>query len=408
MTIKCRLCHSDDLFGFLDLGYHPPSDQFLKPEQLDEPVTYYPLRLVRCNECSFVQLDHVVDPKILYQNDYPYMSSTTEAGRKHFDEFSGKIVEKFDLQSDDLVIDVGSNVGVLLGGFKNRGIKVLGIDPAPNIVKIAEQNGIRTIVDFFGHQCGDHVVEKFGKAKIITASNVFAHIDDLHSVMEDVKTVLEDDGVFIIEAPYLQHLIDNLEYDTIYHEHLSYLSLSPLKPFFEKLGYEIFDIDLITIHGGSLRVYIAKKGQHKIQPIVGELLQKETDSKIHETATLQKFAQDVAKNRETLLSLIRDLKKQGKKIAAVSAPAKGMTLLNYCGLSREDLLFATEKCELKVGRFTPGGNLLVKTDRALIDSDIDYAILLSWNFKDEIIKNLSFYSENGGKFIIPIPTPTIV
>jgi len=408
MNVTCRLCQGHDFFQILDLGYQPPSDQFLTHEQLDRPVAYFPLRLVRCNNCNFIQLDHVVDPKVLYQEDYPYMSSVTASGRQHFDDFAGRVVEKFGLGPQDLVIDVGSNVGVLLGGFQRRHTKVLGIDPAQNIAEIAEKNGIPTIVDFFGQGCGESVVKNHGKAKVITGSNVFAHIDDLVSVMKDVTTILEDGGVFVVEAPYLLHLLDNLEYDTIYHEHLSYISISPLVPFFAKLGYEIFDVDESTIHGGSLRLYISQKGKHDVMPVVANMLQQEVEQKIHSRETLSDFAVKVAANREKLLTITREIKSKGLKIAAVSAPAKGMTLLNYCGLTKDDLMFATEKCELKVGRYTPGSNLLVKTDQALLDYDVDYALLLSWNFKDEIIKNLEQFRAKGGKFIIPIPEPTIV
>jgi len=393
---------------FLDLGHQPPSDQFVRAERLDNNITYYPLRVVNCDQCKFVQLDHVVDPEILYQDDYPYVSSTTNAGRTHFDSFAGSVVEKYNLSKDDMVIDIGSNVGVLLDGFKRRGTKVLGIDPAPNIAAIAESNGIPTKVAFFGHGVADMVKETHGHAKVITGSNVFAHINDLNKVMEEVDTLLDEKGVFIIEVPYLRHLFDFMEYDTIYHEHLSYISLMPLVPFFKKKGFEISHLDEVKIHGGSLRIHISRIGDYTPTPIVEEMITSEERDGIHEQENLENFARKVKKNRDDLISLIHNLKADGKRIAGVSAPAKGMTLLNYCGVSKDDLEFVTEKCELKIGRFTPGSNIPVMRDEDLISHEIDYALLLAWNFKDEIIKNLPEFRERGGKFIIPIPEPHIV
>jgi SAM-dependent methyltransferase len=350
----------------------------------------------------------VVDPAVLYQDDYPYVSSTTNAGRSHFDAFAGSIVDKYALGKNDLVIDVGSNVGVLLAGFKNRGTRILGIDPAPNIAAIAEASGIPTKVAFFGHGVAEEVREVHGQAKAITGSNVFAHIDDLHKVMEEVDVLLDDKGVFVVEAPYFRHLLDFLEYDTIYHEHLSYLSLQPLVPFFAAFGFEIIDLDEVTIHGGSLRIHIARKGHYEPSPGVSQMVDAEAADGVHDMDNLNQFAVKVRENRDNLIALLRSLKAEGKRIAGVSAPAKGMTLLNYCGISRDDLEFVTEKCELKVGRFTPGANIPVLGDEALVANDIDYALLLAWNFKDEIIKNLTEFTDKGGRFIIPLPEPHIV
>ena len=408
MKIRCRLCKSEELTQFLDLGRHPPSDQFIRAERLHEGITYYPLRVVRCDNCNFIQLDHVVDPAILYQDDYPYVSSTTNAGRSHFDDFAGSIVDRYALSKDDLVVDIGSNVGVLLAGFKDRGIRILGIDPAPNIAAIAEASGIPTKVAFFGHGVAEEVRDLHGKAKVITGANVFAHIDDLNKVMEEADILLGDKGAFVIEAPYLRHLLDFLEYDTIYHEHLSYISLKPLVPFLDERGFEIIHLDEMTIHGGSLRIHVARKGDYDPSPIVSQMINSEVADGVHDLDNLNKFATKVKENRENLIALLRRLKADGKRIAGVSAPAKGMTLLNYCGINRDDLEFVTEKCELKIGRFTPGGNIPVLGDEVLVREDIDYALLLAWNFKDEIIKNLAEFSKKGGRFIIPIPEPHIV
>lgn len=408
MKNYCRLCGQDKMTKFLDLGYAPPADQFLKKEQLSEPETHYPLVVVRCDHCMFVQLNYVVPPEILYQHDYPYESSVTKTGRMHFDAFAKSVIKEFNVLPTDLVIDIGSNVGVLLNGFKQRGIRVLGIDPAENIADIANKNGIPTLVDFFHTGIANKVLKKYTRAKIITCTNVFAHIDDLIGFMEEVDKLLMPDGILIVEAPYLAHLIHNLEYDTIYHEHLSYLSITPLVSFFKKCGFELFKVEQMKIHGGSNRVFIARAGEKNVKASVEVLLKAENEESLHSMVTLNKFAQDVAINRSKLVSILCDLKSQGKNIAAVSAPAKGMTLLTYCKIGNNFINFITEKSELKIGSYTPGMHLQVKPDSALIDEHIDYALLLAWNFKDEIMQNLSQFKSRGGRFIIPIPEPIII
>jgi len=285
---------------------------------------------------------------------------------------------------------------------------VLGCEPAENIAAIANHSDILTMPVFFSPDVAKEVVQKHGKAKIITATNVFAHIDNLKLLMKAVDYLLDDDGVFIVEAPYVVHLLDNLEYDTIYHEHLSYLSLTPLVPFFQKCNFEMFDVGQVDIHGGSIRIFISRRSGRPISLRVNELLKNEQNEDTHSLENLWKFAKNVEKNRENLVTLLRSLKNQGKKIAAVSAPAKGMTLLNYCKIGSEILEFATEKSTLKINKYTPGSHLKVMPDSALLTEKIDYALLLAWNFKDEIIKNQSLFREAGGKFIIPIPKPIII
>ncbi|OHC73441.1 MAG: methyltransferase [Rhodospirillales bacterium RIFCSPLOWO2_12_FULL_58_28] len=404
----CRLCGSESLTGFLDLGFTPLADDFLKPERLHEPEVHYPLRVVRCDHCMFVQLDHVVDAGILYGNDYPYMSSITAAGRKHFHAFAAGVTEAFAFPANSLAVDIGSNVGVLLDGFKRCGMRIVGIEPAGNIATIARENGIPTISEFFSPAVAERVVAEHGKAKVITGSNVFAHVDDLKTFLTAIDGLLDADGVFIVEAPYLMHLIDKLEYDTIYHEHLSYLSLTPIVPFLRRCGMEAFDVTQTDIHGGSIRIFISRPGQRKVTDTVRALLDMEQKREIHAVANLAAFAEKVRKHRDKLNHLLMSLKREGKRIAGVSAPAKGMTLLNYCKIDGGALEFLTEKCPLKIGRFAPGSHLPVLPDSALMTENIDYALILAWNFKDEIMANLSAFKSKGGRFIIPIPEPMIV
>ena len=406
--MKCRLCKSQVLRPILDLGFTPPADQFLHETQLREPETYYPLRMCLCAKCSFAQLDHVVDPKILYQNDYPYEASITRAGHAHWKSFAKSAVGRFKLKGTDLVVDIGSNVGVLLAAFGDEGVRIQGVDPAPNIVKIAQDNGIDTICDFIGMGAVDRIVGEKGRASLVTATNVFAHIDDLDALMAELVRLLTDEGVFVFEAPYFLHLLEMNEYDTIYHEHLSYIALRPLVPFLEKFNLQIFDVEEDDIHGGSIRVYIGKRSQRPASTRFKELVEAEAETLKPTAPLVAGFAERVRKNRADLTWLLHSLKQQGKTIAGVSAPAKGMTLLNYCGIGQGLLDFVTEKSKLKIGKYTPGTHLPVLGDEALTERRPDYALLLAWNFAEEIIKNIDGYRRAGGKFIVPIPSPRII
>jgi SAM-dependent methyltransferase len=404
------MCSGSSFYKFLDLSKTPPADQFLFAEQLNEPEGSYPLEVVVCETCSLVQLNYVVPPQILYCNDYPYESSTTKAGHSHWNEFAETTVRLLALKPEHLVIDVGSNVGVLLQMFRDRGTTVLGVDPAANIAEIANKNGIETLPVFFNSEAARGIVTAKGHASVITGTNVFAHIDDLRDFMVATDILLKKDGVLIIEAPYFLELLQNLEYDTIYHEHLSYLSLKPMKRFFESFDMEVFEVQRRDIHGGSFRVFVRRRGvsERPVSGIVAELLAAEEYAKAYDHATLDQFARNVAQNRADLRRLLLDLKRSGKSIVGVSAPAKGMTLLNYCGIGADTLEFVAEKSKLKIGRFTPGGHIPVVSDEVLLERQPDYALLLAWNFAEEIMNNLKQFSDRGGKFIIPIPNPKIV
>jgi SAM-dependent methyltransferase len=312
------------------------------------------------------------------------------------------------LKKDELVVDIGSNVGVLLRAFKDEGMRIQGVDPAANIVMLACERGIDTICDFFNTETVENILAEKGKASVVTATNVFAHVDNLYLLMDDISRLLKNDGVFIFEAPYFVNLLKHVEYDTIYHEHLSYLSVKPLISFFKKFRMEIFNIEQVDIHGGSFRVYIGKVGAHKVSDIVSRMLKEEDDMHIYSREVLLDFAQKVEKNRRELVWMLQTIKQNGQTIAGVSAPAKGMTLLNYCRIGNETLDFITEKSALKIGRFTPGAHIPVEPDSYLLEKKPSYVLLLAWNFSSEIISNLNEFRKQGGKFIIPIPAPRIV
>lgn len=404
----CRMCRGTDLYRFLDLGFTPPADQFRRPDQLRESETHYPLQVYMCNTCGLAQLIYVVSPEILYRNDYPYESSTTKTGQAHWAAFAADVVTTFGLGASDLVVDIGSNVGVLLEKFKNNGVRVQGVDPAANIVMLARERGIDTRCDFFNAETVEAILAEKGRASVVTGTNVFAHIDDLPALMTNVRRLLEPRGIFIFEAPYFANLVKHTEYDTIYHEHLSYLSVKPLKGFFAQFGMEVFDIKEVDIHGGSFRVFVSATGTRPVTEAVARLLRQEEATALHGRGTLDAFAERVRQNREDLTWLLHSLHREGKRIVGVSAPAKGMTLLNYCRIGPNWLDAVSEKARLKIGRFTPGTHIPVVGDEYLLEKQPDYALLLAWNFADEIMNNLAEYRKRGGRFIIPIPSPRVV
>ena len=406
--IHCRMCKSQKLETFLDLGFTSLADNFLKKNELDKPEIFYPLRVNICTECGLSQLNYVVSPELMFNEKYPYDSSTTKTGRVHFTLMAAELCEKFNLKKNSLVIDVGSNSGVLLSGFKFKNMQVLGIEPSSKLAKIASEKGIETIQEFFSFHLAEKIVNDKGKCNIITATNVFAHIDDLVDFVKSCDVLLNDDGILCIEAPYFVNLIENLEYDTIYHEHLSYISVKPMMRFFKRFNMELFNVEYKKIHGGTLRYYICKAGKHEISQNVSKYISKENNLKIHSINRLKKFAKLVQEQRHQLISLLIELKKQGKTIAAISAPAKGNTLLNYCKIDSKILDFVTEKNPIKLDTFTPGMHIPVYSDKFLLEKKPDYAVILAWNFAEEIMDNNKEYRKLGGKFIIPIPTPKII
>jgi len=271
-VISCRICQSRNLQNIIDLGFHPPSDAFLTSEELKKPEISHPLRVLLCDKCGLWQLDYVVDPEILYQRSYPYESSTTRTGRKHFHDMAKEICDKYETPKGSLAVDIGSNVGVLLQGFETVGMKTLGVDPAFDMARIANQNGILTIADFFTRDLSKKIAKQYGKAHAITATNVVAHINDIHNLVSGVKNLLAPTGVFVIEAPYLVDLVQKNEYDTIYHEHLSYLSVKPLVGLFKSHDMELIDAEKQNIHGGTMRYFIAHKGKYKVSPVIKKLI----------------------------------------------------------------------------------------------------------------------------------------
>ena len=406
---KCRFCSKNDFQMFLNLGKFPPADQFLSTPFSKNKAKRYPLEVVVCKNCGLVQLNYTCSEKILYQQNYPYESDITNEGRNHWKAFAKDIIKRFKLGNNDLVMDIGSNVGELLINFANEKIKVCGVDPAKNIAKKAIKRGIPTITDFFDEKIEKILINKKIFPKIITGTNVFAHINNIEGAVKVIKNILKPDGVLVIEAPYLKNLIAGLEYDTIYHEHLMYLSINPMIKLFKKFEFEIFDIQFKNIHGGSIRVFVKhKNGPFRISSKIKKISNNEIKEKLNSIKTLSKFSKGVESHRKNLRDLLKKLKSKGKKIACVGAPAKGMTLLNYNKLNNDIIEFVTEVSKLKLNKYCPGTDLKILNDNKLIANDIDYALILPWNFKNEIMKNLKEFKKSGGRFIIPLPKIQII
>ena len=402
----CYICEKNDLTEVLDLGNHPPPLILLSKNELDdksEPL--FPLKLFFCDNCGLVQLKDAVDPELLFRN-YSYTSSASASFKNHLYDFAKYLVNKFSLTKNDLVIDIASNDGTLLEGFLPFKIKVLGIEPS-TVAQLAEEKGVTTVNDFFDENVAKTILEKWGKAKIITATNVFAHIHKLDSLMKGIKLLLDDDGSFVSENHYLKDLVEKLEYDTIYHEHLRYYGLTQLVTLFEKYGMEVYDVERISTHGGSIRVFSCKKNTHKITSNVLSLLDEEEKMGLTSKQTLFSFADRVSQNKTELLSLLNKLHSEGKKVVGISAPARSCTVLNYCNIDSSLLNYITESSSLKIGKYTPGSHIPIKSDSFLNDDQPDFALLLSWHLQDSIVPKLR---QNGfkGKFIIPLPTPKII
>jgi len=409
LITKCRMCNGENLKVYLDLGFHPHSDGFLTEEQMNEKELFYPLRVMFCLDCGLHQLDYVVPKEDLYNQDYLYESSISETGKNHYFGMAASICKKLEIRKRSLIVDIGSNVGILLEGFEKCGMKVLGVDPAPQIAEIANKRGIKTIEGFFNREIVKQIVDSNGKASIVTGTNVFAHIDDLDELMSGIIELLTEGGVFVFELPYLVEMLENLEYDTIYHQHLSYISVKPLIPFFRKYGMEIFDIGMeYYIHGGSIRFFVGGEGRREVASIVEELLRLEEQREVYSLERLKRFSDDVKRHKINLVSMLLDLKQHGKRIVGIGAAAKGNTLLNYCGIHPDILDYLTERSTLKIGRYSPGMHIPIVPDEELMKDPADYGLILPWNLSEEIMRRLNGFKKAGGKFIIPIPHPKIV
>ncbi len=406
-TPICRICKSEKVDKFLSLGKTPLANSFLRKEQLDSKEPYYPLDVYFCRNCCLVQLVDVVPPEILFR-DYVYFSGVSGKFIEHCSSLAEKVSKRFSLSPGSLVIDIGGNDGTLLKQFKMRGVRVLNVEPAVNVAEIAEKEGIKTVNEFWNKETARRIRDSSGPAKIITATNVFAHNDNLDDFVGGVYELLAEDGAFIIEAPYLADLMQNSEFDTIYHEHLSYFSVMPLIYLFRKFGMKIFDIERTKIHGGSIRVYVTKDKSAEAGEAVGELVALEKSLGFDRLETYLTFSAKVESIRKNLVSFLEKLKSDGKKVAGYGAAAKGNTMLNFCKIDTGLLDYIIDKSPHKQGLYTPGMHIPVVKPSKILEDRPDYIVILAWNFADEIMGQEKGYAASGGKFILPIPEIRVI
>ena len=400
----CQVCGHDRLHTVAFFGYMPPVNDMQQAGTPTHEQPSYPANLLHCPNCELVQLGLSIDPKILFPASYPYTSGMTRILRDNFAELYRQSREIVGLKPDDLVVDIGSNDGTLLSNF--AGHRVLGIEPT-DVGGIARDRGIDTWQRYFSAEAAQEVRTAKGPAKIITAANCFAHIEDVHSIVEGILGLLADDGVFISESHYLIGLLDTLQYDTIYHEHLRYYSLHSLSHLLGMHGLEIIHAVHIPTHGGSIRVYAARKGSRPIDPSVAEILASEPTGSAM-TARLTKFRNEVVLSKVRLMSILRDVKEKGARVCGISAPSRASTLVNYVGLDEGTIDYVVEiKGSLKIGKYMPGTIIPIIEESHLFTDQPDYAIVLSWHIADELMPKLK---EKGyrGRFIVPLPVPRVV
>ncbi len=401
---NCQICSNPNLKSVLFLGYLPPVNQLHPVGSRPKEQPSYPAELLYCPKCHLVQLGLVVDPQVIFPKEYPYTSGTTRVLRDNFVDLGKEVRKIIGLKVGDLVVDIGSNDGTLLSNFKDYA-KVLGITPE-DIGRLAIAKGIPTILDYFRTETVSKVKREYGKAKIITAANVFAHIEDPNGVLKNILSLLSSDGVFISESHYLYSLIKTVQYDTIYHEHLRYYSLTSLSYLLKTHGLEIFHVKQIPTHGGSIRVYAAKKGLYPVNKSVSEVLFKEGEIVIG-MKNLLKFKNRVVLSKIKLYKLLLDIKKKGKRIFGISAPSRASTLINYLGLDQDILDCVVEiKGSYKIGKYIPGTLIPIQDEKELYDKQPEFALLLSWHIAKELMPKIKGQGFKG-KFIIPLPKPRI-
>ncbi|HCF99366.1 MAG TPA: methyltransferase [Chloroflexi bacterium] len=409
--VRCRSCGSSNLELILSLGRTPLANALVSPDHLDDPEPTFPLDLAFCPQCTLVQITHSVPPEELF-SEYVYFSSFSDTMLRHSRGLVGRLIDQERLDASSLALEVASNDGYLLQYYRDRGIPVLGIEPAVNIARVAEERGIPTVCDFFGHELARRLRDEGRRADVVHANNVLAHVPDLNGFAQGLGIVLKDDGVAVIEVPYVRNLIDQVEFDTIYHEHLCYFSLTALTALFGRHGLQIVDVEHITLHGGSLQVFVRKVAAGGSgtagRDAVAAVLAAEDEWGVRSLVPYRRFTHTVEALRTRLLSLLHDLKKRGCRIAAYGASAKGSTLLNYCGIGVETIDFVVDRSTVKQGLYTPGTRLRIEPPEVLLERQPDYALLLTWNFADEILDQQREYLRRGGHFIIPIPELRVV
>jgi SAM-dependent methyltransferase len=402
----CRSCGETGLDPILDLGTTPLADRLLREDQLKEPEPAFPLEVVFCPRCALVQIRETVDPEILFAADYPYFSSFSTYLLEHSRRNAEELIRMRGLGPTSFVVELASNDGYLLRNYLAAGIPVLGIDPVAGVARAAEKAGVPTMVEFFTRDLAGRIAAKGQRADVLHANNVLAHVADTNGFVAGIHTLLKENGVAVIEAPYVRDLVDHCEFDTIYHEHLCYFSVTAVDHLLRRHGLYLNEVRRLPIHGGSLRLYVERK--EKVNESVSTLLAEENRLGLDRADYYLGFSARVEELKRSLLTLLGDLKAQGKRIAAYGAAAKGSTLINFVGIGSELVDFVVDRNIHKQGLFMPGKRIPIFAPERILQEKPDYVLLLPWNLESEILRQESAYREAGGHFIIPVPTPRIV
>lgn len=403
--MNCRFCQNKLTHQFVDLGFSPPSNSFLKPEQLNQPETFYPLRIMVCEKCFLVQIDEFASHEDIFNSDYVYFSSFSKSWLAHAKNYTEMMIERFKFDDKSQVIEIASNDGYLLQYFQQQGIPVLGIEPTSNTAAAAKEKGIDSVVDFFGVRLATKLSDEGTKADLLLGNNVLAHVPDIRDFVGGLKILLKSTGIITFEFPHLMQMIDKNQFDTIYHEHFSYLSLTTVSQIFNEFGLDIFDVEELPTHGGSLRIF-AKHIENISIPNSGRvlaMLEKENQFGLTTIETYTTYQEASEKVKNDFLLFLLNAKNQGKKVAAYGAAAKGVTLLNFCGVRKDLINFVVDASPHKQSKFLPGIHIPVVSEDEISKNKPDYVVILPWNLKDEISGQLSYVRSWGAKFVVAVP-----
>jgi 2-polyprenyl-3-methyl-5-hydroxy-6-metoxy-1,4-benzoquinol methylase len=403
--MNCRFCNNTLTNEFVDLGFSPPSNAYLKATNLNEPETFFPLRIMVCEKCFLVQIDEFAKHDDIFNADYAYFSSFSTSWLAHAKAYTQMMTKRFGFNSQSQVIEIASNDGYLLQYFKEQGVPVLGIEPTANTAAAAKEKGIESVVDFFGVRLATALAAKGTKADLLLGNNVLAHVPDINDFVGGLPILLKPEGVVTFEFPHLLQLIDKNQFDTIYHEHFSYLSLIAVKQIFEKNGLQIFDVEEVTTHGGSLRVFAKHKADTSktIAANVAAMLDKETKFGLNDLAIYKTYQAKAEKVKNDFTQFLIQAKNDGRKVAGYGAAAKGNTLLNFAGTKKDLLQFVVDASPHKQNKFLPGVHIPVVTEANIKETKPDYVVILPWNLKEEIATQLAYINEWGGKFVVAVP-----
>lgn len=403
--MNCRFCQNKLTHEFVDLGFSPPSNAFLKYEQLNEPETYYPLKIMVCDKCFLVQIDEFAKHDDIFNNDYAYFSSYSTSWLAHAKAYTNMMISRFGFDSHSQVMEVASNDGYLLQYFKDKNIPVLGIEPTANTAAVAEQKGIHSVVDFFGVRLAKKLAAQGKKADLLLGNNVLAHVPDINDFVGGMKIVLKPQGVITMEFPHLLQLIDKNQFDTIYHEHFSYLSFYTVKQIFEKQGLKMFDVEEIPTHGGSLRVFAKHQedDSKSISSNVQTSLDKEIIFGLTGLAVYKNYQSKAEKVKNDFLAFLIQAQKEGKSVVAYGAAAKGNTLLNFAGIKKDLIQYVVDASPHKQNKFLPGVHLPVVAEVSIKQTKPNYIVILPWNLKNEISEQLAYSSADGTQFVVAVP-----